>query len=210
MNFQTLQRDNLLFDPKDFGKIFAFIDFSNVRHWAKSFWPTENQEHFVRDIDIQKLAHLNDLVGVAKKFFYYGHYRLIRSAPEDHPLNRPYRQSTYRIDRARKAGFTTRTKEIKTIETFDAEGRRQGTIHKCNFDVEITMDMIKQSHKYDTVLLWSGDSDFGPLLDYLKSKGKKTITVCARDFASKELQSASDRFVPADPLRDQLEYIPHK
>lgn len=72
------------------------------------------------------------------------------------------------------------------------------------------MDMIKQLPKYDTVFLWSGDSDFGPLLAYLRSKGKNVVTVCARAFASSEIQRASNPFIPADRLRDQLELVPHK
>lgn len=208
MDHQTFRRDILLFNPYSFGRIFAFVDFSNVRYWAKSFWPDENRERLVREIDIGKVATLIDLVGATKKFFYYGHYKARPHLSLEHPSNAPYRASIYRIDKARKAGFTVRTKDIKTIETYNDAGERQGQIHKCNFDVEITMDMIKQLPKYDTVFLWSGDSDFGPLLAYLRSKGKKIVTVCARDFASRELQRASNPFIPADRLRDQLEFVP--
>jgi len=210
VDFQTLRRDTLLFNPEDFGVIFAFVDFSNVRYWAKSFWPGDNRERLRREIDIDKVAHAIDMVGSAEKFFYYGHYRAQPTLPPEHPLNAPYRKSIFRIDKARKAGFNVRTKDIKTIDTYNEAGRRQGQIHKCNFDVEITMDMTKQLPKYDTVFLWSGDSDFGPLLAYLRSKGKKIVTVCARAFASSELQKTSDIFIPADRLRDQLELIPYK
>ncbi len=210
MDLHTFRRDALLFNPEEFGRIFAFVDFSNVRYWAKSFWPDENRGHLTREIDIEKLAQVIEMVGTAEKFFYYGHYKARPHLPPEHPSNVPYRNSIYRIDKARKAGFTIRTKEIKTIDTYDESGKRQGQIHKCNFDVEITMDMIKQLPKYDTVFLWSGDSDFGPLLAYLKSKGKKVVTVCARAFASSELQKASRPFIPADRLRDQLELVPYK
>jgi uncharacterized LabA/DUF88 family protein len=210
VDLQTLRRDTFLFNPKDYGTIFAFVDFSNVRYWAKSFWPEDNRERLTREIDIEKVAHMVDMVGTTEKLFYYGHYKAMPHIPPEHPSNVPYRNSIFRIDKARKAGFKVRTKDIKTIDTYDDTGKRQGQIHKCNFDVEITMDMIKQLPKYDTVFLWSGDSDFGPLLAYLKSKGKKVVTVCARDFASSELQRVSDRFIPADSLRDQLELVPHK
>jgi uncharacterized LabA/DUF88 family protein len=210
VDLHTFRRDALLFNPEEFGRIFAFVDFSNVRYWAKSFWPVENREHLTREIDIEKLAQLIEMVGTAEKFFYYGHYKERPGAPPDHSSNAAYRSSIYRIDKARKAGFTIRTKDIKTIDTYDDAGRRQGQIHKCNFDVEITMDMIKQLPKYDTVFLWSGDSDFEPLLAYLKSKGKKVVTVCARAFASSELKNISALFIPADRLRDQLELVPHK
>ena len=72
------------------------------------------------------------------------------------------------------------------------------------------MDMLLKLEKYDSVFLWSGDSDFHYLLQHLKSKKKKIVTICAREFASDELQKNSDLFIPADPLKDFLEYIPKK
>jgi uncharacterized LabA/DUF88 family protein len=210
VDLQTLRRNTLLFNPEDFGTIFAFVDFSNVRYWAKSFWPDDNRERLTREIDIDKVAHAIEIVGASEKFFYYGHYKARLRLPPEHPLNVPYRNSIFRIDKARKAGFKVRTKDIKTIDTYDDAGRRQGQIHKCNFDVEITMDMVKQLPNYDTVFLWSGDSDFGPLLAYLKSKGKKTVTVCAKAVVSRELKRVPDLFIPADRLRDQLELVPYR
>ncbi len=210
MDLHTFRRDALLFNPEEFGRIFAFVDFSNVRYWAKSFWPDENRAHLTREIDIEKLAQVVDMVGTVEKFFYYGHYKERPNLPPDHPQNVLFRNSIYRIDKARKAGFKVRTKDIKTIDIYDESGRRNGQVHKCNFDVEITMDMVKQLPKYDTIFLWSGDSDFEPLLAYLKSKGKKVVTVCAWAFASSELKRVSAPFIPADRLREQLEFFPHK
>jgi uncharacterized LabA/DUF88 family protein len=208
MNIEEFKRDYYLFNPKKYGRIFAFVDFSNVRHWAKSFWPIENKEYLRREIDIGKIALICDWINPDKKFFYYGHYKEYPDLPKDNALNIKFRQSIYRIDKARKAGFTPRTKDIKEIDSFNEEGKFIGKINKCNFDIEITMDMILKIIKYDTVFLWSGDSDFDYLLQYLKSKGKNIITICARYFASDELRRNSGLFILADPLKDLLEYIP--
>ena len=105
-------------------------------------------------------------------------------------------------------GFKTRTKDVKEIDNFDEEGKFLGRMNKCNFDVEMTMDMLTKITKYDTVWLWSRDSDIHYLLQHIKSKKKKVITICCRNFASEELRVNSDLFIPADPLRDRLEYIP--
>jgi uncharacterized LabA/DUF88 family protein len=210
MDVRELKRNYYLFDPKEYGRIFAFVDFSNVRHWAKSFWPEENKKYLRREIDIYKLSEVIDFVKPEKKFFYYGHYREHPGLPSENPFNIKFRQSIYRIDKARKAGFHVRTKDIKEIDHFDDEGKFLGRISKCNFDVEMAMDMLLKLEKYDSVFLWSGDSDFHYLLQHLKSKKKKTITICGRDFASEELRHNSDLFIPADPLRDLLEYIPKK
>lgn len=209
MNLNEIKRDYYLFNPREYGRIFVFVDFGNVRHWAKSFWPEENKEHLKRELDIEKIAIISEWVTPVKKFFYYGHWAENKKFPPEHPENDKFRQSIYRIDKATKAGFTTRTKEIKTIDKFDENGRFLNKFPKCNFDVEITMDMILKIEKYDSIFLWSGDSDFDGLLKYLKSKGKKTIAICARDFASEELRVSCDLFLPADPLKEQLEYT-HK
>jgi len=208
MDLQELKRNYYLFNPKEYGRIFVFVDFSNVRHWAKSFWPEENRNYLRREIDINKLAGIIDLVGPIEKFFYYGHYKQHLDLPPEHAFNMKYRQSIYRIDKARKSGFRIRTKGIKEIDDFDDEGKFLGRIRKCNFDIEMTMDMLTKIQRYNTIFLWSGDSDFHSLLQYLKSKKKKIITICGRNFASEELRNSSDLFIPADPLKDLLEYIP--
>lgn len=213
MELKDLQADNyrdtyLKFDSKEYGRIFAFVDFANVRHWAKSFWPIENKEWLTKEIDIAKLGSLIDSINPEKKFFYYGHYPEYPELDRAHTYNVRYRKSIYRLSKAQTAKFTTRTKDIKEIKDFDEDGKYSGTIKKCNFDIEMAMDMLTKIEKYDTVFLWSGDSDFHLLLQYLQSKKKKIIVVCARSFVSKELDSNSDLFIPADPFKEILEYVP--
>jgi len=208
MELKEYIRDYYLFNPADYGRIFVFIDFSNVRHWAQSFWPSENKEHLKREIDINKLAEVCDWINPERKFFYYGHYKEYPLLLPNHKLNIKYRQSIYRIDKARKAGFIPRTKDVKEIDNFSLDGKFLGKINKCNFDIEIAMDVLLKINKYDTVFLWSGDSDFDILFRYLKSKKKSVVTICARSFASDELRESSTLFIPADPIAKYLEYIP--
>ncbi|MDO8555246.1 MAG: hypothetical protein Q7R75_01630 [bacterium] len=87
MDLNELQRNYYLFDPKEYGRIFAFVDFSNVRWWAKSFWPDENKKYLKREIDIQKLADIINLISPIKKFFYYGHYKQHPELLPEHPFN---------------------------------------------------------------------------------------------------------------------------
>lgn len=92
------------------------------------------------------------------------------------------------------------------IPHYDEEGKFIGKIPKCNFDVEMTMDMLTKVHKYDTAMIFSGDSDFGNLLEYLKVKGKKIIIVSTRNRMSTELQAVADKFIPAETLKNMLKY----
>jgi len=102
MDLNEFKRDYYLFDPREYGRIFVFVDFSNVRHWAKFFWPEENKKYLKREIDIKKIADIANLIKPSRKFFYYGHYKYHPELPPEHSFNIKYRQSIYRIDKARK------------------------------------------------------------------------------------------------------------
>ena len=169
-------------------------------------WPEENKFRFCAEVDIEKLSEVCSWVKPIKKFFYYGHFSEKRDLNESHKINIKYKNSIFRINKAKKSGFIVQTKEIKIIPQYDEEGKFLGKLPKCNFDVEITMDMLMKINKYDSVMLFSGDSDFGGLLNYLKAKDKKIIIVCTRDRMSKELWRVVDKFIPAESLRNFLKY----
>jgi len=59
--------------------------------------------------------------------------------------------------------FILITKPLKIIK---AEDISRGDIRKANFDVEIAVDVMEMIDKFDTMVLFSGDSDF----DYLLKK----------------------------------------
>jgi uncharacterized LabA/DUF88 family protein len=47
--------------------------------------------------------------------------------------------------------------------------------HKCNFDVELTIDAFDGTGNYDVFVLLSGDDDFVKLIKYLKGQKKKAL-----------------------------------
>lgn len=194
------------FDLKEYGRIYIFIDFSNVRPWAKDLWKKENKDKFNIEIDIQKLSEVCSLVKPERKTFYYGYYPKRDDLKKDDKLNIQHRKSIFRISKARKSGFKTETKEIKMIPVYDEEGHFIKEMSKCNFDVEITMDMLQKIEKYDSVMLFSGDSDFSKLLKYIQNKGKKIIIVATRDSISIELNAIADKIIPAESLASFLKY----
>lgn len=67
------------------------------------------------------------------------------------------------IDELSMDGYFMRTK----IGSF------AGDTYKCNFDVELTMDMMRVAHviKPAILVLCSGDGDFVPVIDYVRSMG---------------------------------------
>lgn len=154
MDITDFKSKYYLFDPVEFGNIFVFVDFGNVRPWAKDFWPEENKFRYCKEIDIAKLASVCDWIKPAKKFFYYGHFRARMDLPKEHRENVKSRNSVFRIDKAKKSGFQVKTKEIKMIPHYDEDGKFLGKTPKCNFDVEMAMDMLTKIYKYDTVMLF--------------------------------------------------------
>lgn len=204
MDIEELKCKHYFFDTNKFGRVLVFIDFGNVRPWAEDFWPEENKKRITKEIDIAKLADICNLVKPWKKLFYYGFFQKNENVDDDHSDNIKHTSSMYRLDKAKKSGFQVKNKEIKMISKYDEDGKYLGKYPKCNFDVEITMDILTKMPKYDTVMIFSGDSDFGGLLSYIKTKGKNVVVVCTRKRISKELQQVADVVVPAESLKDLL------
>lgn len=98
----------------------------------------------------------------------------------------------------KRNGYRLITKPIKRIKT------EAGQHRKANFDVEISVDAVSQVNNYRTLVLFSGDSDFGYLLGFLKSQGKKTVVISQRGHVSKELVGATDVYLDIYKLRNQI------
>ena len=77
-------------------------------------------------------------------------------------------------------GYTVRTKPVGRL--YDrSEGKLK---HKCNFDVELTVDALDQIDNYEVCILGSGDGDFDKLIRYLKGRFKQVIVVAYKDYLS--------------------------
>ena len=93
MDLESFKGKCYLFDPKQFSNVFVFVDFGNVRPWAKDLWPEENKFRFCKEIDIEKLAGVCNWINPVKKLFYYGHYAERVELPMDHRENIKSRNS---------------------------------------------------------------------------------------------------------------------
>lgn len=99
-------------------------------------------------------------------------------------------------------GFTLVTKALKIIKTEDIE---RGDIRKANFDVEIAVDVTEMAEEFETLVLFSGDSDFDYLLKNLKKKNKKVIVVSTKEHVAKELIEGCDKYIDLKKIRQQIE-----
>lgn len=102
----------------------------------------------------------------------------------------------------KRNGFTLITKPLKLIKTEDI---LRGDIRKANFDVEIAVDTIEMAGRFDTFVLFSGDSDFDYLLKNLKGKGKRIIVVSTKNHISKELIDSSDKYIDLKKLKTYIQ-----
>lgn len=66
---------------------------------------------------------------------------------------------------------------------------------KCNFDVEISLDMLDAVNKVSSYLLFSGDSDFKETLSRLKIKNKNIYIVGVRGQVGKELWPLMTKYI---------------
>lgn len=66
---------------------------------------------------------------------------------------------------------------------------------KCNFDVEMTMDILDDMEKVTGIILFSGDSDLLAPLERLKIKGKKISIVGVRGKVAGELHAVKDKYI---------------
>ncbi|MBU3964326.1 NYN domain-containing protein [Patescibacteria group bacterium] len=95
-------------------------------------------------------------------------------------------------------GFSLITKPLKVIRQTDIE---KGDLRKANFDVEIAIDAIEMADRYDTIVLFSGDSDFNYLLRILQRKNKRTIVISTKYHIAKELIASSDKYIELEKLK---------
>lgn len=80
------------------------------------------------------------------------------------------------------------------IETKVKDLQIYGEFKKADWDVGITVDAIKIAPSLDVILLLSGDGDFVPLVEYLKSHGSQVEVVAFGKSTSSKLREIADDF----------------
>jgi uncharacterized LabA/DUF88 family protein len=210
MEFLDLKLNNLGIDKEKFGKIFSFIDYGNVNYWYDKDirdWEdnllAKNQKLIV---DIEKLASFVSSFSEQKRFYYGWN---------------PRRETNWHIViKAEKYGFIKNTKPMQFVKHYIGEAviNRDGKstkkdskgtyieIPKSNFDVEISVDAIRILDQYNTFCLFSGDSDFTYLAQFLKKKGKKVIVVASGQVFH-TLKESSDLYINAQDIKGQISSI---
>lgn len=161
------------------GKILVIIDAANLESSVKSlgWW-----------IDYIKLRDL----------FKNGNLVEIRDYCVHHNTDNQNKFFTF----LKRNWFVLITKPLKIIK---AEDISRGDIRKANFDVEIAVDTMELIDNFDTLVLFSGDSDFDYLLKKLRSENKNILVISTKYHVSKELIENSDKYIDLKKLKHLIE-----
>ena len=100
------------------------------------------------------------------------------------PASEPVSEENAAFTRVLTAhGYRITSKPVKKIVN-----KETGVIvMKGNLDVELVVDALIDVDQYDTFILFSGDSDFLPLIRALKAKGKEVIVYSTQGLSAREL-----------------------
>lgn len=201
-----LDQLNILLD----GNVKMYIDYANVKPWSEKLgWhieikrlrqflecfdnikqvnfyhgELEGNEHSEREINIIKSAYFNLRTKPVKIMKHSIDASSVTLDSKD-LLSQFIRKALMRKYTGETVEYlNTKFKEMNTQGQYFIEDR------KCNFDVEIGVDMLLDCERgeTDTFVLWSGDSDFADSVNKLLDSGKKVILFATARRVSTELQ----------------------
>lgn len=193
----------------------VYIDYANVRPWSEKLeW----------HIELKRLKQFLDSFNTVEAVNFYNGYLVGNERSEKEKTEaennkyflrtKPVKIMRLSIDTSSVLPDSTvlisqfvrrallKKYEITTIEYLNERFKdmnKKGEYFiedmKCNFDVEIGVDMLLdcERNSAETFVLWSGDSDFADSIEKLMGAGKKVILFATARKVSKELSELVDK-----------------
>lgn len=172
----------------------VIVDYGNVEKWKNGLkWK----------VDIKKLADLikNFSYGqqYLRRFYYGGDY----GSSEKGEILTDWSRSV--LERAKMNRFEVVVKRVKYIHD---KGNDLGFEKKCDLDVEMTVDLIRERDNYDNIVIFSGDGDLMYAVKYLVECFSKICYVFgARDHIGREvIDGVRNGFVRKIFFAEDFEY----
>ena len=142
--------------------------------------------------------------------FYYEGMITEQSYFSKHPnatpkeFNQAKKNKKAYFGKLRSLNFTVRWKPVHRI--FDLESKEYR--FKCNFDVELTMDVMETvlTRETDTFIICSGDGDFTRLIKFLKGKAKNIIVAGFKNSINKGLLDVAHQIVFLEAIKHKIEW----
>lgn len=161
--------------------VYVFIDASNL-------WQAQKAKGKMFDYEKLKIFLKEKFCASEIQIFYYTAYP--KEGTREQSQDGKHKFFTYL---KKGLGFIVRKKELKRIiQHSDIADSIQ---EKGNMDVEMTIDAIHFCKKYDTAVLFTGDSDFLALVNYIRNGGKKVFIFSSKNNVSQELRTGGDGYL---------------
>ena len=169
--------------------VYVFIDASNI--WAA-------QKSNGKLLDYKKIQKkLKEIFNPKKlEIFYYSAYPA--NGTRNYDLDGRHKFFTFL---KKELNFKVIKKQLKRIKTENEVGEEK-IKEKGDMDVEISIDIMSNINNYDTVVLFSGDSDFLALVSYLKNHNKKVYIFSSKNNISTELRTSGDGYCDILTIND--------
>jgi uncharacterized LabA/DUF88 family protein len=101
-------------------------------------------------------------------------------------------------------GYRVIDKEVKLIRSPETGNV---VMAKGSLDMEMGLTMISEAPHYDSAIIFTGDSDFLPVVERLKTQGKQVYCVSHTKMTSFELRNACTKYFDLESLRANIERI---
>jgi len=220
MNLQEFKiysiKEKLGLANEKFGKVFVFIDFSNVNKWFANDnrdWDGNILDNGKKlGMDIEKLYDFTKCFSDHTRFYYGYDPQNINSVKflgktkyvfgDKMVFAKPIQQIRHYLNDDN--GCNTNTRKIN----HDRDGNYI-FLPKCNFDVEICVDAIRLMSKYETFCIFSGDADFISLIKFLK-KNRKKVILFKGGYIQYALKANSDLVVSVQDIKVHITKIKQK
>lgn len=163
-------------------RVAILIDTQNLYHSAKNLYKSK--------------VNFGNVVKTA-----LGNRKLIRAV--SYVVNTEGGEESAFFEALEKVGIEIKTKDLQIF---------YGGAKKADWDVGMAVDAIKLAHKVDAIVLVTGDGDFIPLVEYVKSQGCQVEAITFGRSASGKLKETVDDFTDMDENPNQylIGYKPMK
>jgi uncharacterized LabA/DUF88 family protein len=149
-------------------RVAIFIDTQNLYHSAKNLYKSK--------VNFGAVVHAA-----------LGNRRLVRAL--SYVVNTESGEESAFFEALEKVGIEIKTKDLQIF---------YGGAKKADWDVGMAVDAIKMAHKVDAIILATGDGDFIPLVEYVKSQGCQVEAITFGRSASGKLREVVDDFIDLD------------
>lgn len=178
-------------NEKKLNRVYVFIDASNL-------WQAQKAKGQMFDYEKLKAFLRAKFDASEIQIFYYTAYPA--KGTREYDLESKHNFFVY----LKKAlGFVVRKKELKRI-IIRSDELGDSVQEKGNMDVELTIDAIHEMPKYDTAILFTGDSDFLALVSYVRNGGKKVYIFSSKNNVSQELRTGGDGYFDVLNLEEDI------